>query len=62
MVADIALSPGEFAVQDAETAWLPPEIAVDPRGYVLVGSDVRAVGRWHFDRDPYLRETSVPGI
>ena len=33
-----------------------------PHGYVLTGSDVRAAGRWELDRDPYLLETSVPGI
>ena len=42
--------------------WLPPEIALDPKGYVLTGLDVRAAGRWALDRDPYLLETSVPGI
>jgi thioredoxin reductase (NADPH) len=47
---------------DAETAWLPPEIALDSKGYVLTGSDVRAAGRWELERDPYLLETSVPGI
>jgi thioredoxin reductase (NADPH) len=47
---------------DAETDWLPPEIALDPNGYVLTGSDVRLAGRWELDRDPYLLETSVPGI
>jgi thioredoxin reductase (NADPH) len=51
-----------FIGADAETAWLPPEIALDPRGYVLTGSDVAAAGRWELDRDPYLLETSVPGI
>ena len=45
-----------------ETGWLPPEIALDRRGYVLTGSDMRAAGRWALDRDPYLLETSVPGI
>jgi thioredoxin reductase (NADPH) len=29
---------------------------------VLTGADVRASGRWTEDRDPYLLETSVPGI
>jgi thioredoxin reductase (NADPH) len=29
---------------------------------VLTGSDVRAAGRWQLDRDPFLLETSVPGI
>jgi thioredoxin reductase (NADPH) len=47
---------------DAETQWLPPEIALDPRGYVLTGADVAAAGRWELERDPYLLETSVPGI
>ena len=51
-----------FIGADAETAWLPPEIALDPRGYVLTGADVKAAGRWELNRDPYLLETSVPGI
>ena len=51
-----------FIGADAETAWLPPEIALDRRGYVLTGPEVRAAGRWELDRDPLLLETSVPGI
>jgi thioredoxin reductase (NADPH) len=51
-----------FIGADAETAWLPPEIALDPKGYVLTGPEVRAGGRWPLDRDPYLLETSVPGV
>jgi thioredoxin reductase (NADPH) len=51
-----------FIGADAETGWLPPEIALDPRGYVLTGTDVRAAGGWELARDPYLLETSVPGI
>jgi hypothetical protein len=51
-----------FIGADAETAWLPPEIALDPKGYVLTGADVRAAGRWELDRDPYLLETSVPAV
>ncbi|TML46919.1 MAG: cyclic nucleotide-binding domain-containing protein [Actinobacteria bacterium] len=47
---------------DAETAWLPPEIALDGHGFVLTGPDVRAAGRWGLERDPYLLETSAPGI
>jgi thioredoxin reductase (NADPH) len=47
---------------DAETEWLPPEIALDRNGYVLTGADVRAAGRWSAERDPYLLETSVPGV
>ncbi len=51
-----------FIGADAQTDWLPPEIALDHHGYVLTGSDMRATGRWTLDRDPYLLETSVPGI
>ena len=51
-----------FIGADAETGWLPPEIALDARGYVLTGADVSASGHWTHDRDPYLLETSVPGI
>ncbi len=51
-----------FIGADAETSWLPPEIALDPRGFVLTGADVQSAGRWSLDRDPYLLETSVPGI
>jgi thioredoxin reductase (NADPH) len=51
-----------FIGADAHTSWLPPEIALDARGYVLTGSDMRAAARWTLDRDPYLLETSVPGI
>ena len=51
-----------FIGADAETDWLPPEIALDSRGYVLTGGDVRASGTWTLERDPYLLETSVPGI
>jgi thioredoxin reductase (NADPH) len=51
-----------FIGADAQTSWLPEEIALDRRGFVLTGSDMRATGRWSLDRDPYLLETSVPGI
>ena len=29
---------------------------------MLTGPDVRDAGRWSLERDPYLLETSVPGI
>jgi thioredoxin reductase (NADPH) len=51
-----------FIGADAQTEWLPPEIALDPNGYVLTGHDVQEAGRWPLERDPYLLETSVPGI
>jgi thioredoxin reductase (NADPH) len=51
-----------FIGADAETGWLPPEIALDPNGYVLTGLDVPEDARQAGDRDPYLLETSVPGV
>jgi thioredoxin reductase (NADPH) len=51
-----------FIGADAETTWLPGEIALDPKGFVLTGADVRESGGWALARDPYLLETSVPGI
>jgi thioredoxin reductase (NADPH) len=50
-----------FIGADAVTHWLPPEIALDARGYVLTGPDAAAAG-WSLERDPYLLETSVPGV
>jgi thioredoxin reductase (NADPH) len=51
-----------FIGADAETAWLPLEIARDKRGYILTGADVIKHEQWTLERDPYLLETSVPGI
>jgi thioredoxin reductase (NADPH) len=51
-----------FIGADAETGWLPTEIALDSRGYVMTGSDLKLAGVWSLERDPYLLETSVPGI
>jgi len=51
-----------FIGADAETRWLPPEIALDEHGYILTGHDVGDDRQWHLERDRYLLETSVPGI
>ena len=51
-----------FIGADAETEWLPAEVARDARGYVLTGDDVVKAGRWSHHRDPYLLESSVPGV
>ena len=51
-----------FIGADAETGWLPEGIERDARGYVLTGEDVVKSGRWSHNRDPYLLESSVPGI
>jgi thioredoxin reductase (NADPH) len=56
-----------FIGADAETSWLPPAVICDERGYVCTGRDVTDLvaqqnGSWPLERDPYLLETSVPGI
>jgi thioredoxin reductase (NADPH) len=51
-----------FIGADAETGWLPDEIARDARGYVLTGDDLVKAGRWSHERDPYLLESSLPGV
>jgi thioredoxin reductase (NADPH) len=48
------------------TAWLPPCILRDDKGFILSGSDLRKDGKlpdaWHETREPLLLETSVPGV
>jgi thioredoxin reductase (NADPH) len=51
-----------FIGADADTGWLPAEIARDGNGYILTGDDVVKAGQWSHQRDPYLLETSVPGV
>lgn len=51
-----------FIGADAQTEWLPQDIARDARGYVLTGDDLKKAGRWSLGRDPYLLETSSPGV
>ena len=52
--------------QMPKTEWLPQIILRDERGYLLTGRDVLiddlAMGSWPLPRDPYLLETSVPGV
>jgi thioredoxin reductase (NADPH) len=43
------------------TDWLEGVVARDARGFILAGSDAQAAG-WPLKRDPYLLETSVPGV
>jgi thioredoxin reductase (NADPH) len=51
-----------FIGADAETEWLPAAIARDPRGFILTGEAMVKNAAWSLPRDPYLLETSVPGI
>jgi len=49
------------------TGWLGGVVKRDERGFILAGPDLARDGEgrpkgWSLDRDPYLLETSVPGI
>jgi thioredoxin reductase (NADPH) len=43
------------------TEWLSGVVARDARGFILAGPDVAGDG-WPLKRDPYMLETSVPGV
>jgi thioredoxin reductase (NADPH) len=43
------------------TDWLDGVVRRDERGFILAGPDVAGDG-WALARDPYLLETSVPGV
>jgi thioredoxin reductase (NADPH) len=51
-----------FIGADADTGWLPHQVARDKNGYVLTGDEVLKSGRWSHDRDPLLLESSLPGV
>ena len=44
------------------TEWLPAEIERDEQGFVLTGTDVRERSAWPCERNPFLLETSMPGV
>lgn len=65
---------GLFVLTGAEprTEWLPPVIERDEKGYILTGRDLHLPldcgcegempSVWPLQRQPYLLETSVPGV
>jgi thioredoxin reductase (NADPH) len=50
-----------FIGASPRTDWLEGVVARDERGFILAGPDAQAAG-WPLKRDPYMLETSVPGI
>jgi thioredoxin reductase (NADPH) len=46
------------------TDWLPDSIARDERGFIRTGPDLTPddLREWPVERDPFLLETSVPGV
>ncbi len=57
-----------FVGAEANTGWLRGTLALDERGFVLSGPELKSAGasdngRWSaLDRDPFLLETSLPGV
>jgi thioredoxin reductase (NADPH) len=56
-----------FIGADARTDWLPSEVIRDERGYVCTGRDILDLAEahnraWPHERDPFLLESSVPGV
>jgi thioredoxin reductase (NADPH) len=47
-----------------KTDWMPAELCRDGKGFILAGPDLKTQSpkSWTLDRDPYLLETSVPGV
>jgi len=50
-----------FIGASPRTDWLEGVVARDDKGFILSGAEVKDRG-WPLARDPYLLETSVPGI
>ncbi|HTX76055.1 MAG TPA: FAD-dependent oxidoreductase [Terracidiphilus sp.] len=48
------------------TEWLPQEVVRDEKGFLLAGPDLRMDGKlapeWKETREPFLLESSVPGV
>ena len=50
-----------FIGASPRTDWLEGIVARDERGFILSGPDAESAG-WPLKRDPYLLETTVPGV
>jgi thioredoxin reductase (NADPH) len=55
-----------FIGAQPQTDWLSEVVARDERGYILAGADLKSSSQrlrgWNLEREPFLLETSVPGI
>jgi thioredoxin reductase (NADPH) len=45
-----------------ETDWLDGQVQRDGRGFILSGPDLGRPKGWPLERDPFLLETSLPGV
>jgi thioredoxin reductase (NADPH) len=44
------------------TDWLPPQVETDDRGFIKTGSSISNSPSWPMKRQPFLLETSRPGV
>jgi thioredoxin reductase (NADPH) len=55
-----------FIGQQPRTDWLEGIVIRDPGGFVLTGAQLLEEGKrpadWSLDRDPFLLESSLPGV
>lgn len=55
-----------FIGAEPHTEWLDGAVCRDRKGFLVTGANLMTNGRrpagWNVDRDPYLLETSVPGV
>jgi thioredoxin reductase (NADPH) len=52
-----------FIGAQPRTGWLPPNIAIDAKGFILTGTDAARSNRWPLkQREPCTVETTCPGV
>jgi thioredoxin reductase (NADPH) len=55
-----------FIGAEPHTEWLEGTVCRDSKGFLVTGANLvnngRRPGGWNLDREPYLLETSVPGV
>lgn len=51
-----------FVGAKPHTEWLPEQVALDNRGFVLTGPAIRSCNLWTEDREPCELETTCPGV
>jgi thioredoxin reductase (NADPH) len=54
-----------FIGAEPRTDWLGEAVLRDRRGYIVTGRDLQAAeaqGGWPLERDPFITETSLPGV
>jgi len=61
----VVQTPAVFSMIGAKpcTSWLPPEIALDDKGFIKTGPSVASLATWKAEeRPPGALETSWPGV